>query len=811
MSFIIDPPLLLFCGLAIYFLGQRLKWSRHAKIVLGLAVALVFIVFSFLLYADIIDCAFPFFSELSGSRFMFHSDITGIEKSEVPKIIVLFLFLLYPIWILAGYSIPMLLKKRSRVSKKVFSYSQVKSRIEAKPESTEQIDRGRQSEPLEADSGAYILKEDENASNSAKGSSNSAKESSYSIRRGQDTRQCVFEAIEELGGIGRFVKKNDKVLVKVNICGGVPDKKGTFTSIEVADALADLILSAEGEPIFADADMIWVKFWPAARDAGYVDWAEKKGVKLVNLSETEIVNFDFGPDSALGIEKVSKELIEADVIISVPAMKTHLLTGVTLAMKNMYGTFPDIDKAKFHKMGIEETILAVNSAFTPNLVIIDGSVGGEAVGPLSATPVNFQTIIASNDVVMADSVASRLIGYDPMDIVHIRVAQETGLGSASSDSIVEIRTHLPPEETDSKFGDKDSKWGEKDGNWDCPDPKIKDFYEWAVELILMFPGWATIFNLGADFLFYDTARLPVLNYLVPTFLKLLHDFFDANLSGIKSTTGDITRRVVNICLIGLVALGCTIGYYQDGYVWKSSLLFELSFLLAIAVAALASARMKTIHTIVLLAISSLVCYVVESTNIGAGLLQYIQEGGRSEVTLFTISGWIVMMVVILQLSDFLAAWLKRLGIFQEMKSWRLLPFLAAVSLFILFASWEGYLATDKIHVWGMYAVMAALGLIYFWKHPIEWNASLVAVSVAVGGYMELLGWLAGFWTYKPLHETLPVFFVLSWAMNSMAVHGLAYILGVDLGDRERRRLLPEKQETSGPQAVNVKKRFEHRI
>ena len=797
MSFIIDPPLLLFCGLAIYFLGQRLKWSRHAKIVLGLAVALVFIVFSFLLYADIIDCAFPFFSELSGSRFMFHSDITKIEKSEVPKIIVLFLFLLYPIWILAGYSILMLLKKRSRVSKKVFSYSQVKSRIEAKPESTEQIDRGRQSEPLEADSGAYSLKEDENASNSAKGSSNSAKESSYSIRRGQDTRKCVFEAIEELGGIGRFVKKNDKVLVKVNICGGVPDKKGTFTSIEVADALADLILSAEGEPIFADADMIWVKFWPAAKDSGYVDWAEKKGVKLVNLSETEIVNFDFGRESALGIEKVSKELIDADVIISIPAMKTHLLTGVTLAMKNMYGTFPDIDKAKFHKMGIEETILEVNSAFTPNLAIIDGSIGGEAVGPLSCNSCLFQTIVASNDVVTADSIACQLMGYDPMEIVHIKMAQERGLGDASAKFDLSRLPYPHPEK--------------KDGCWERPKSEVKDFYEWGVELILMFPGWATLFNLGADFLFYDTARLPVLRYLVPTFLKLLHDFFDANLSGIKSTTGDITRRVVNICLIGLVALGCTIGYYQDGYVWKSSLLFELSFLLAIAVAALASARMKTIHTIVLLAISSLVCYVVESTNIGAGLLQYIQEGGRSEVTLFTISGWIVMMVVILQLSDFLAAWLKGLGIFQEMKSWRLLPFLAAVSLFILFASWEGYLATDKIHVWGMYAVMAALGLIYFWKHPIEWNASLVAVSVVVGGYMELLGWLAGFWTYEPLHETLPVFFVLSWAMNSMAVHGLAYILGVDLGDRERRRLLPEKQETSGPQAVNVKRRFEHRI
>jgi len=785
MSFIIDPPLLLLCGLAIYFLGQRLDWSRHAKIVVGMAVVLIFIVFSFLLYADIIDCAFPFFSELSGSRFMFHSNITGIEKSEVPKIIVLFLFLLYPIWILAGYSIPLLLKKRSRVSKEVFSYSQVKSRKSAGPESTGQIDSGSQSEPLETDAGAHSLQEEEKGSDSANGSS-------YSVRRGQDTRQCVFEAIEELGGIGRFVKKNDKVLVKVNICGGVPDKKGTFTSIEVADALADLILSAEGEPIFADADMIWVKFWPAARDSGYVDWAEKKGVKLVNLSETEIVRFDFGPESTLGREKVSKELIEADVIISVPAMKTHLLTGVTLAMKNMYGTFPDIDKAKFHKMGIEETILEVNSAFTPNLAIIDGSIGGEAVGPLSCNSCLFQTIVASNDVVMADSIACQLMGYDPMEIVHIKMAQERGLGDASAKFDLSRLPYPHPEK--------------KDGCWEHPESEVKDFYEWGVELILMFPGWATLFNLGADFLFYDTARLPVLRYLVPTFLKLLHDFFNSNLKGIKSTTGDITRRVINVCLIGLVALGCAIGYYQDGYIWKSSLLFELSFLLAIAVAALASARMKTIHAIMLLAISSLVCYVVESTNIQAGLLKYIQDGGRSEVTLFTISGWILMMVVILQLSDFLAAWLDRLQIFKDMESWRLLPFLAAVVLFILFASWEGYLAIDNIHVWGMYAVMAALGLFYSWKHPLEWNASLVAVSVAVGGYMDLLGWRAGFWNYTPHHDTLPVFFALTWAMNSMAVHGLAYVLRVDLGDRERRHLLPEIQEKAVREAVPSQKR-----
>jgi len=57
-------------------------------------------------------------------------------------------------------------------------------------------------------------------------------------------------------------------------------------------------------------------------------------------------------------------------------MKTHMMTSVTLGMKNMYGTLPEIDKARYHKIGIDEVIYWVNKAFTPNLTIIDGSIGG---------------------------------------------------------------------------------------------------------------------------------------------------------------------------------------------------------------------------------------------------------------------------------------------------------------------------------------------------------------------------------------------------------------------------------------------------
>jgi len=121
MSFAIDPPLLFLSGLAIYLLGQKLDWNRHAKIVVGLAVVLTFIAFSALLYADIFRCTFPFFSGMSGSDFMLHTNITGISKADVPSIIVVILFILYPFWTFFGYSSALLLSKRRRVSKEQFT------------------------------------------------------------------------------------------------------------------------------------------------------------------------------------------------------------------------------------------------------------------------------------------------------------------------------------------------------------------------------------------------------------------------------------------------------------------------------------------------------------------------------------------------------------------------------------------------------------------------------------------------------------------------------------------------------------------
>ncbi|HII07304.1 MAG TPA: DUF362 domain-containing protein [Methanotrichaceae archaeon] len=718
MSFLIDPPLLVLSGLFIYFGGRKLGWDRHAKIVVGVAIVLIFIIFSSLLYADIFRSVFPFFTGMSGSEFMLHSNITGITKEDVPTAVVIFLFILYPVWLFAGYAAALLISKRRRVSKEVNSIWNVKSRIDRGP-------------------------------------------SEFAVARDPDAQKCVRDAVASLGGIERFVKSGDRVFIKVNICGGVPEVKGTFTSTEVVDEIVDLVRGVGGVPFIGDADMIWNKFWQVATDSGWVEWAKKKDVRLVNLSDTKIVNFDFGEDSVIGTDRVSKEVVDAQVIISVPTMKTHLLTGVTLGMKNMYGTFPEVDKAKYHRMKIEEVIYEVNKAFTPNLVIIDGSIGSEAIGPLSSRPMDFQTIIASNDVVCADSIASQLMGYDPMEVEHLRIAQERGLGDASQKYDLE----LLPYSHDSG----------KDGKWDRPEPKVKDFYNWGIELILKLPGWSTLFNVGADFFLYDMARLPVFRYLTPALLKLLNDAANLLLKSQGDTEKDRVRRRNNFFVVLLLAEASLFGFYMDGYLMRS-LFFDLNYLLVIVISILAAIRMKTRNLLALILSSVLVSFVVEHTITSDGIVTY---SGSSGPSLFVVTGWALFMISILGISDLLSQWLARLRIFEKIKRWRSLPFVATLAAFALFFYLEGYFEVAGRGVLLMYAVMALLGLLYSNRCSIDWNTSLMVVSTAVGGYMELLGTFAGLWSYS-LTDTMPIFITLAWAINSGTVHGIVSLAGIDL-------------------------------
>lgn len=726
MSFLLDPPALFVIGIVLYFAGLKLRLERLAKITIGLLVVLSFVLFSMLLYADVFRCVFPVVCKsISGSEFMFHSDITGIYKDDVPLAAVILLFVLYPLWIYLGYASALLLSKRRRVSKEVYTYKDVKSQRKI------------------AESKYSVVRYPD-------------------VQRGiNDSRQAVRSAVDALGGIQSFVKRGDKVLIKVNICGGVPELTATYTTKEVAEFVVDMVREAGGEPMICDADMIWTKFWTNAKAQGWTEWAEQKGVKLVNLSDTKIVYFDFGEESVLRRDRVSKEIVDADVIISIPAMKTHLMTGVTLGMKNMYGTLPEIDKARYHQLGIDEVIYWINHAFTPNLTIIDGSIGGETVGPLSCDAVDFRTIVASNSVVTADAIAAQLIGFENPreEIEHIKLAHERTLGDASQ----EFEFAALPYKHSS------------DGNWKRPDPEVAKFYTWGIHQILKIPGWDTFFNIGADFFLYDTARLPLLRYFTPALLQILHDI--AKWSMVEKPTLDSTKRKrTNLAIYSIFALLSLFGFISGGYLANSSLDFTLSFMFALIFAAWFAMRMKTKHFVAVSLTSILISYLVEHFAVLAGMWRYIDGAAPPPFTLFSIP---IFMIVIIGFSHFL----KRVFAYVNLSGvrFRNAPFALILLAFVAFLQFEGYLAITTPQVITIYVAFAILGLFYNNRQTLEWNLAFASVAIAMGGTMELLGASSGLWSYA-FGEGLPVFICFAWALNAWAVCEIVQFFGMNPRD-----------------------------
>jgi len=271
------------------------------------------------------------------------------------------------------------------------------------------------------------------------------------------------------------------------------------------------------------------------------------------------------------------------------------------------------------------------------------------------------------------------------------------------------------------------------------------------------------------------ARLPVLKYLTPALLKLLNDVAFLILKGQGDTEEDRIRRRNNFFTVLLLAEASLFGFYMDGYLMRS-LFFDLNFLLAILVSILAAVRMKTRNLLALILSSAFVSFVVEHAITSDEIVIYTGSAGP---TLFAVSGWVMLLIAIFGISDLLRQWLARLHIFDKLSGWRALPFAAAVAAFSLFFYLEGYFEVAGREVLVMYAVMALLGLFYSNRCSIDWNASLVIASIAVGGYMELLGTLAGLWSYS-LTDAMPIFITLAWAINSGAVHGIASLAGIDL-------------------------------
>ncbi len=232
------------------------------------------------------------------------------------------------------------------------------------------------------------------------------------------------------------LKDWDRVLIKVNFITTKTWDTGATTDPVVVEAIIQRLQDLSKEVIVVESDATTTNATKAFHATGMDEMCERNGVEWINLRhDKDRVKLPVPGWSALKKITVPRIVTESG-IVSAAKMKTHMETGVTLGMKNLFGLLPDKFKGKFHVKGMHKVVADIITVINPHLTVIDGFVAMEGRGPVGGSPVQMETIVAGRDVVAVDATASRLMGIDPHEIGHIMMAHERGLGEVDSVEVV---------------------------------------------------------------------------------------------------------------------------------------------------------------------------------------------------------------------------------------------------------------------------------------------------------------------------------------------------------------------------------------
>lgn len=272
------------------------------------------------------------------------------------------------------------------------------------------------------------------SSDSGKDISGGVKSKVAIVRCNEYDPRMLYEAISKavglIGGFSRFINRGDKVLLKPNLLSARLPETGVDTHPEVVRAVIRLTREAGAIISVGDSPGGCAKVERVYELSGIKKICDEESVRLVKFDN--VINKNGVP--------VAREALEADKIISIPKLKTHGLTMLTGAVKNIFGLVPGVFKTKCHLRhprveDFAKSLIDLFSFLRPSLSIMDGIVAMEGDGPTSGDLKKMGIIVASSDSVALDSVVSSIIGIDPFDVPTTLEANKRGLGEAQLERI----------------------------------------------------------------------------------------------------------------------------------------------------------------------------------------------------------------------------------------------------------------------------------------------------------------------------------------------------------------------------------------
>ena len=262
------------------------------------------------------------------------------------------------------------------------------------------------------------------------------------VRCGSYAEKEVFEGVKKgidlLGGIERFVKRGERILVKPNLLAARPADAAVTTHPAVVRAVILILKEAGAIPAVGDSPGMGSAL-RAAQKSGILDVCKETGAELVELSTPVIAENPQG--HTFKRLEVAKEALAFDGIVNLPKLKTHVQMFLTLGVKNMFGCVPGKLKPQWHlSAGVESgafagMLLDLYYFLNPRLSIMDGIVAMEGNGPASGEARKVGLIFASDNAVSMDVIIARVLGCKPERVPILKAAGDRGLKEAAPSNI----------------------------------------------------------------------------------------------------------------------------------------------------------------------------------------------------------------------------------------------------------------------------------------------------------------------------------------------------------------------------------------
>ncbi len=254
--------------------------------------------------------------------------------------------------------------------------------------------------------------------------------------------RAVSRIFADLGVVKDMLPRDGGVaFLKVNLLWGSPPEMGVITHPNVVEATASLLKDAGMEVVIGDSpgghftkDRLKGSYRKARLDLA----ARRSGASL--NYDTSIKKVEFPEGRLLKRFSVVKAMSEADFLLNMPKMKTHVLTTFTGATKNLYGAIPGITKVKYHARfpsikNFSHALLDILTFLAPPLSLMDGIQAMEGTGPSRGKPKYAGVLLGSGDAAALDTVACSILGIPIRRVPPLMAARKRGIGETRIERI----------------------------------------------------------------------------------------------------------------------------------------------------------------------------------------------------------------------------------------------------------------------------------------------------------------------------------------------------------------------------------------